>query len=100
MATSYDPIPSSSEPPSPPTATGGENSSTASAASDGYNKASLSFDTNSGCLRLTPMLSWNYFSLLDPSSYWYERYTGGDVGFIGTLAKGNAYIVTKFSVPN
>jgi hypothetical protein len=97
----YAPIQSSSVPPGAPVSAGSQSPSvTADQASDGYNKASLSFDSGSGCLRLTPMLSWNYFSLLDSSSYWYERYIGGAVGAVGTLPKGNAYIVQKFSVPN
>ena len=97
----YTPQPSSSVPPNPPALTGSQSASnTSSPASDGYNKPSLSFDSNSGCIRLTPMLSWNYFSLLDPSFYWYERYTGGGAGTIGTLPKGNAYTVVQFSVQN
>lgn len=66
-----------------------------SEASEALGRPSLSFDSNSGCTRLTPLLSWNYFSLLSSSAFWYERPLDGNftVGFTGTLKKGNAYTV-------
>lgn len=59
-----------------------------STSSTGTLKPSLVLEPNSGCLKLNPILSWNYSSVLPDSYYWYESWNFSNQG---TLRKGNKH---------
>lgn len=98
MADGYTPTEPENQTPNQPTALPSTGKDTAKEASDCSSWPSLSFEPNSGCVRLTPILSWNYSSSLAHSAFWYER-TSQALGTKGTLPKGNTFEIVEIPVP-